>query len=270
MAEEIKKTETNPQAPADGKAPVVVPVVVPKVEVTPTPAGLENFTVEKLKEFYSKSPQMFKDAGIIKEEVKPEVKVEPVKPEVKVETVQPQSAAPVVLDGVEIKLPEDVPVNRDAVAAYLLHAKENGLSPKQVQAEIDFMTNRSREAVKLARTQQPDPEEERRKQDAANVAVLKADKTFGANYEENMEIARQAAAKFADPELLERLKTSDPVLVRHFLKVGKADSEDRTRGAPNRNGREGEDEARQRAKGLRARFPNSPTMRVDGEDNPNQ
>jgi hypothetical protein len=162
-----------------------------------------------------------------------------------------------VVDGVEIKLPDDVPVNRAVVDRYLAHAKEVGLTPKQIQAEIDFQTQTARETMK-AQPKAKSQQEIEAEQDAANVALLKADKEFGSKYDENMEIARRAAVKFGDKELLGRLRTSDPVLVRHFWKLGLADVEDSTRGAPNRNGIEDEQSTQQEH--LKSRYPNSPTM----------
>lgn len=240
-----KKPEAPPQAPAQVAAPVETKAEVkPETPVEAQPQGLDGFTPEKLKEFYSKSPQMFEEAGIV-----------PKKEEKPVEVAKPaQSAAP-VLDGTEIKLPEDVQVDRSAVDAYLAHAKEIGLNPKQVQAEIDFQVKQAREVLKR---QAPQPTAQ--ELDAANVARLKADKEFGAKYEENMEIARRAAMKFGDPELLEKLRTSDPVLVRHFYKLGKADAEDSTRGAPNRNGHETQDSEKSQQDYFRQRYPRSPQM----------
>jgi hypothetical protein len=264
VAEEIKKVEPTQQAPAQGK---------PEKKVEPTqqaPAqgepekkvaeGLDAYTADQLKALYKRSPQMFEDAGIVqKKEVKePEKKVEEIKP-------ASQSAAPAMYGETVIKFADDVPVNKEVVARYLAHAKEIGLSPEQVQKEVDFQVLQYREAIKA----QPKPktdEEIRVEADTANVAKLKADKEFGGqNYDANMEVARRAAVKFGDPELLERLKTSDPVLVRHFWKLGKAEAEDTTRGAPNRSGNETDDAERAQKDHLRQRFKNTPQMFPDGE-----
>jgi hypothetical protein len=252
MAEEVKDPKAALPAPAQVKPEEKKEEV--KVQEPSKPSGLEGKTVDELKELYKKSPQMFEEAGIVqkKEEPKETPKEEPKPPPEK-----PQSAAPVVMDGTEIKLPEDVPVEKEVVAGYIAHAKEIGLSPKQVQAEIDFQAKQYREAVKR-QAQQKTPEQIQQEADAANVAKLKTE--FGAQYDENMETARRAAMKYADPELLERLKTSDPVLVRHLLKLGKADAEDTTRGAPNRTGSEEENEEAKQQSYLKRRYPNSPTM----------
>lgn len=258
MADEIKKVE----APVQGQVPEpkVEAKSQQKVEEPAKPTGLDGFTTEQLKALYSKSPQMFEEAGIVK---KPEPKVEP-----KIEKPpEPQSAAPVVYEGKEIKLAEDVPVNKEAVAAYLAHAKEIGLSPEQAQKEIDFQVKQYRDSV--AKEPKPKtPEVIRAEQDAANVAVLKADKAFsgakGEKYGANMELARRAAVQYGDADLLERLKTSDPVLIRHFLKLGKANAEDTSEpgGAP-RSGIEGEEVEKGRQAGLRARYRNTPQMFKD-------
>ncbi len=236
MAEEIKKVEPPPQTPVQGaqdkkEAP-------PKEEAKVGPTGLDSFTADQLKEFYKRSPQMFEDAGIVAK--KEEKKVEP-PPEKKEEPPKPAVSAAPKYGEVEIKLPDDVPVNREAVDRYLVHAKEIGLDVKQVQAEIDFQTKDAREALKRQPPKEPTPAEV----DAANVAKLKADPEFGGSdekFKENMEIARRAAVKFGDKETLNRLVTSDPVWVKHFLKIGLADGEDKTPRGPNRTGIEGEPE----------------------------
>lgn len=255
-----KKPEVTPQAPAQG-----APTEEKKVETKPVEeskaSGLDGFTAEQLKALYSRSPQMFQEAGIVS---KPEEKKVEEKPaaEKKVEEPKPaQSAAP-VLDGTEIKLPDDVQVDRAAVDAYLAHAKEIGLSPKQVQAEIDFQVKSAREALK----KQAAAQQSHAQIDAANVARLKADAEFGSKFDENMELARRAAAKFGDPELLERLKTSDPVLVKHFYKLGKADAEDRTRGGAPRSGHENDDAEQAREQNLRQRYNRSPQMFKDAAE----
>jgi hypothetical protein len=256
MADEIKKVEEPPKVPA----PVVEgqkPAVEAKVEQG-QPSGLDSFTVDQLKDFYKKSPQMFEEAGLApKKEVKPEEKKEE-----KPKTEGTQSAAPVIYDGVEVNLPKDVPVDKVAIDTYLAHAKDVGLSQKQVQAQIDFQAKRAR-AVLAAEPKPKTPEELRAEADAANVAKLKSDATFGAKYEENMEIARRAAVKFGDPELLERLKTSDPVLVRHLWKLGQADAEDSTKHGPNRSGKETDDAQESEKTYLKQRFPNTPSMFKD-------
>lgn len=230
--------EAKPQAPAQATSPTEVQTETPK----PAPSGISDLTVEQLKELYKKSPEMFTEAGIAKKEEKAVPVQEPPKP---------QGAAPLKFGESELKLPEDVPVNRAAVEEYLAHAKEIGLSAAQVQREIDFNIKKYREMT--AQQKPPTPQE----QDAANVAALKQE--FGAEYDKNIEIARKAAAKFGDPDLLALLKTSNPVLVKHFLKLGKADAEDTT---PARGeARTGiEEEVNDQETNLRARYPNSPSM----------
>lgn len=212
-------------------------------ENKPGPTGLDSLTPADLKAFYERSPQMFKEAGIVQEKTKVEEKKPP--------TEQAGSAAPKLKFGdVEINLPTDVKVNLDAVNAHLAHAKEIGLDAKQVQAQIDFQTKLAREEAKN-QPKVPTPAEI----DAANVALLKADAAFGAKFEENMDTARRAAVKFGDKEVLTKLATSDPVLVRHFWKLGLADAEDRTLRAPNRNGEEGNADEQDQQSHLKARYP---------------
>lgn len=206
------------------------------------PVTLEGMTAERLREIYKSSPEMF--AGLVPE----------VKKEAPQETPPPKSAAPKFGD-VEIKLPEDVPVNKETIDAYLVHAKEVGLSAAQVQAEIDFQSKSYRAAVaKQAPLTQA-------QQDAANVEALKRD--FGASYEANMATARGAFDKIKDrhPELEAKLKTSDPAYVKLLLELGNADRDDSTpnRGAP-RNGTETDAAEKDAEKRLQERFNNSPQL----------
>lgn len=205
------------------------------------PVTLEGMTPERLKEIYKSSPEMF--AGLI-----PEVKEAPK------DAPPPKSAAPKFGD-VEIKLPEDVPTNPETIAAYLVHAKEVGLSPAQVQAEIDFQAKSYRAVMAKQAPLTP------AQQDAANVEVLKKD--FGASYDANMATARGAFDKIKGrhPDLEAKLKTSDPAYVKLLLELGNADRDDST---PNtgssRNGNETDAAEKDAEKRLQERFNNSPQL----------
>lgn len=227
------------QATADAKAAEEKAAADKAAEAAKAkPTGLDGMTPEALQALYKQSPEMFK--GIVPEAKK----VEEVKP--------PVSAAPKYGD-TELKIPEGVPFQKEVLATYLEHAKEVGLTPQQVQKQIDFQ-------VKLYNQQNP-PKTDPKAEDAANVATLKAE--FGTEYDKNIEIARQAAAKFGDPALLEKLKTSDPVLIKHFLKIGKADADDVTpQGGKPRTGNEADDEEKQKQDQMKQRYnhPNSRTM----------
>lgn len=272
MTTEVKKPEEKAQAPAQP-----IPPEQKKDEQKPPeeqkvgPTGLDRLTADDLKKLYAQSPGMFKEAGIVpepkkEEEAKPPEQKPPEKPP---EAPAPPtvSAAPKFGD-VEIKLPTDVKVNREAVDAYLAHAKDIGLSPQQVQAEIDFQTKRAREQE----TKQPAKLEPPKAsapvdlaaEDAANVSKLRADPEFGKAYEANMDLARRAALKWGDKDTLAKLATSDPVLVKHFWKLALADAEDTTHGSPNRNGHESdpkeEDNDPRSESYLKRRYKNSPQM----------
>ena len=111
MAEETKKVEAPPQAPA--QAAPDTKEVPPEVKAGPT--GLDGFTADQLKEFYKKSPQMFEEAGIVQKKEEP--KAEP--PAKKDEPAPPPVSAAPKYGDTEIKLPDDVPVDRAVVDAYL-------------------------------------------------------------------------------------------------------------------------------------------------------
>lgn len=233
-----KKVETEQQAPAQAPAGQKTE---PVAGGAPAPTGMDNLTVEQLKSVYAKSPQLFAEAGIVvPKEAAP----------ASTETVKPQTP-PVndkATDELGVAWPKDVPVNVEAASKYL---KDLGVSKEQAQKLVDFEADRYRAATKAEATA-----------DAANVAALKADKEFGAKYDENMEIARKAVLKHGSPELTERLKHSDPVLVKFLWKVGQADGEDRTSRAP--GGGASEDAAEAEAKHFRDRYPNSPSMFGEG------
>jgi len=258
MTEQELKAHADAQAAEAAKvaAQVKTEQVAKDAELAKGPSGLDSIKAEDLKSLYSKSPQMFKDAGI--------VQAEPVLKPVEL----PQSAAPVAYEGIEIKFEKDVVVPKEVLDKYFVHAKANGLTPKQVQAEIDFQLERAREFT-AAQPKVKTSQELQLEQDGLNVAALKADPVFGKAYEANMELARRAAAKFGDAELLERLRTSDPVLVRHFHKLGLADAEDGTRRGQSRNGNESDeaDPAKAQEAYMRRRYSRSPQM---FPDNPKQ
>lgn len=249
MTDPIVPPVEPPKVPAPETPAVVPPVVDPT-----KPAGLDGLTSAQLKELYSRTPQLFKDAGIVVEPVKV---VEPPKaPE------PPKSVAPKYGD-VEIKLAADVPFNAEAINDYLAHAKTIGLSATQAQAEIDFN-------VAQYRKQQANPPGQPKLKtpteiDAENVAILKQDPEFAKDFDKNMELARQAAVKFGDKDLINRMTTSDPVLVKHLYRLGKADAETPTpQGGVPRTGSEGEATPEQAAKTqeeyFNKRYPNSPSM----------
>lgn len=237
------------------------------------PAGLHSFTKEQLQEFYKKSPEMFVEAGIVekKQEKKEEKPAQETKPaDKKGESAAPTPKVAKYADK-EIKLPEDVPLNEQAVGTYFDHWKEVGFSPEQVQREVDFMADRARaekKAIEEKARKAETPLERAKREDAENVAALKADPEFGKDFDKNMEIARRAAAKYFTKDVLARMLTSDPLLIKQAWNLGKLDKEDRTaEGGQARTGEEGEQAKKeQEAKDprgpsqLRKRYSNSPGM----------
>lgn len=255
MAEETKKPPEQ-NAPAPVKTEEKPPET--KVETPPpaTATGLDGMSKEALRELYKKSPELFDEIVPPKVEEKKEPPVEK-----KTEPPASQSAAPVMYEGTEVKIPADVPVDGESLKSRLANWKVLGFSPAQVQGQIDFEVQQYKAHV-AALPKPKAPEEVAKEQDAANVAKLKAD--FGQEYDENMEIARQAAVQFADADLLAQMKTSNPVLVRHFLKLGKLNGIKPTpQGGAPRNGNETLDEEKSKDQQYRARYKNTPGMFPD-------
>jgi hypothetical protein len=228
MTEE--KKPVDPQAPAQEK-----PVEEQKPPQEKPPAeeqkakGLDGYSEDELRDFYKRSPGMFKKVA---DEIKAEQKPVAEKPK---SNDPPQSAAPAgkvaKYQDKDIKLPDDV--NDGAVQPYFDHWKEMGFSPEQVQREVDFMSGQAKAAQQKPRPQKT-AAELASEEDARNVAALKADPEFGKDFKGSMEIARRAYLKHGSPEMQARMTTSDPVLVKHFYELGKLDTEDRTpeRGRP--------------------------------------
>lgn len=248
MVDPIVPPVVPPKAPAPE-----TPAVVPPVVETPKAISLEGLTKEQLKELYVRTPQLFKDAGIVAEPVKV---VEPPKPPEPPKRVNPKYG------DVEIKLADDIPFNEETVKTYLEHAKTLGLTAQQAQGEIDFNVAQYRKQANPPGQPKPKTPTEI---DAENVAILKQDPEFAKDFDKNMELARRAAVKWGDPALVNRLTTSDPVLVKHLYKLGKADAETPTaQGGVPRTGSEGTQTPAEAAKTeeeyFSKRYPNSPSM----------
>lgn len=159
---------------------------------------------------------------------------------------------------ISLKLPEGVKANEKMLEGFKALAKEHGYSAKQAQAAADFYFGVQQQEAKNA-------EAALKAYVAKCESDLKADAEFGgANYEANMEVAKQALVKFGSPDLAKELVGfglgSHPGLMKFLLKIGNATREDRTvsstRIAP---ATKTEDES------LRLRYDKTPQMFPQGQ-----
>lgn len=117
-------------------------------------------------------------------------------------------------------LPEGVQVDEEMLGEFKAVAKDLKLSQEQAQRLADL------QAKSVAKQQ-----ESLRSVQAQWAEQSKSDKEFGGdNLKENLGVAEQALNKFAPPELRQLLKdtglANHPDMIRTFVRVGKAISED--------------------------------------------
>jgi hypothetical protein len=146
-------------------------------------------------------------------EVKPEVKAE----EVKKEEAKPEGAPEAYEDFAK---PEGVELDTEVLGDLKVLAKELNLPQAQAQKVVDL-------GVKLQQKQA----EAWQAQIEKWVGDVKSDKDIGGDkLPENLGIARKAIDTFAPPELKELLNSSGlgnhPLMIKTFLNIGKAISED--------------------------------------------
>jgi len=133
---------------------------------------------------------------------------------------KPEDGKPADDKPVEYKfeLPKDVPVDQASLDKFTEIAKDLKLAPDAAQKVLDFeVARRQAEAEAYASTVKGWSDE------------VAKDKELG--NPENQALARKAVEQFGSPELKELLNSTGfgnhPVLVRAFLKIGKAISEDK-------------------------------------------
>lgn len=142
-------------------------------------------------------------------------------------TQDPKATEPVVPESYDLKMPDGVELDQDAVAEFTAIAKELKLDQAAAQKLADVgakMVQRQVEAhAKLVESW---------------VEQVKTDKEIGGDrLAENLGVARKALETFGTPELRDVLNATGlgnhPEVIRAFYKVGKAISEDRfVSGAP--------------------------------------
>jgi hypothetical protein len=135
-----------------------------------------------------------------------------------------QATAPEVPETYELKLPDDALLGEDHLAQVTDYAKELGLSNEQAQALLE-RDNQHLTAYRDAQLQAFETEK------ASWVEAIKADQEIGGqHFDQSVELARRALAKFAAPEFATALNETGfgnhPELVRAFARIGKAMAED--------------------------------------------
>jgi hypothetical protein len=127
-------------------------------------------------------------------------------------------------DGVQ--LPNGLKLDEEKFAKAREVFHKSGLLPKQAEAVMKYY------AESLASQSQA----EMQRQEAEHAAAVNKLRTeLGDKYDEGVDLARSVVRQFGSPELIEFLNTSKlgdhPEMIRALMKVGKAMSEDTSRGS---------------------------------------
>jgi hypothetical protein len=162
---------------------------------------------------------------------------------------QPPSEKPVETD-IEVKFPEGVKPDEEMLKEFLPLAKELKLDSKSAQRVADL-------GVKMMQKSQAAMMEAFQKQRADWAKEVRTDKDLGGpNFDKSVKLARDTMKKFGGAELSKQLVDlgldNNPTLVRFFVNVGKALSEDTVSGASAGAGRSAVSEEEQQ---LRNRYP---------------
>jgi hypothetical protein len=129
-------------------------------------------------------------------------------------------AAPAAVEYEPFQLPEGMTADEEILGEFKTLAKEKGLSQEDAQKFVAIQ-------AKVAEKQQAAVQAMK----AQWVEASKTDKEFGGDaLEENLGVAKRALDTLATPQLRQLLNESGlgnhPEVIRHFVRVGKAISED--------------------------------------------
>lgn len=131
-----------------------------------------------------------------------------------------EPAAQVAAEYEAFSLPEGVTADEEVLGEFKATAKELGLSQEGAQKLVELQSKvalKQQEAMRHMKTQWAE--------------AAKTDKEFGGEaLNENLSVAKKALDAFASPDLRTLLNESGlgnhPEVIRHFIRVGKAISED--------------------------------------------
>ena len=129
----------------------------------------------------------------------------------------------------EFTMPEGIEMDSEMLAEFEPIAKELGLSQEKAQKLVDIQV---KSLQKLQAAQEIQQEEAFKEMTTQWAAAAKADSEYGgAKFNENLSVAQKALKQFASEGLIEYLNSSGlgnhPEVIRTFVKVGKAISEDK-------------------------------------------
>lgn len=152
---------------------------------------------------------------------------------------------------IEVKLPDNVPVDAAVLSEFKAVAKDLKLDSAGAQRLIDLQVKATENFAKVA-----DETWQRTKAEWATAA--KGDKEYGGpQFDASIKFARTAVEKFATPEFKQMLSDfgfgDHPELIRFMVRVGKAIAEDRTAGTTAAG--VGAEKPKSREDILRARYP---------------
>lgn len=140
-----------------------------------------------------------------------------------------EAKAEAVPEKYEFTMPEGVEMDSEMLAEFEPIAKELGLSQEKAQKLVDIQI---KSLQKLQAAHEIQQEEAFKEMTTQWATAAKADSEYGgAKFNENLSVAQKALKQFASEGLIEYLNSSGlgnhPEVIRTFVKVGKAISEDK-------------------------------------------
>lgn len=140
-----------------------------------------------------------------------------------------EAKAEAVPEKYEFTMPDGIEMDSEMLAEFEPIAKELGLSQEKAQKLVDIQI---KSLQKLQAAHEIQQEEAFKEMTTQWATAAKADSEYGgAKFNENLSVAQKALKQFASEGLIEYLNSSGlgnhPEVIRTFVKVGKAISEDK-------------------------------------------
>jgi len=122
---------------------------------------------------------------------------------------------------IDVKFPDGVPINQDAVKGFLAKAHATGMTQAQAQEALGFYSGFLQTAYQQA---------EQQAQEEVKTAEATLRKEMGQAYDANLALANRVVSKFGGDELVKALESTglgrNPALVKAFAAIGQAIAED--------------------------------------------